>query len=389
MSALSPSAAGAAADVVIVGGGIMGSSAAFFLRQRGRSVILLESGLIGQQASGTNFGNVRRQGRPLAQLALANRASAVWRKSRELLGEDVEYLQAGHMRVCLRDRPEIAAAFEKYAADAKPLGLDLDLLSGNELRSRFPFLGPEVLVGSLSAMDGHANPRLAAPAFARAAWRAGAAVHENCAVAHIEKVGVDFRVLSEGGAEFRAPVVLLTAGAWSPAFSRLFGVETPFATIGPTMSVTEPVPYAIHPSIGMVSPLEEESIYFRQIPRGNVIIGGSFRGAAFTDQRRAQVQPRNTLSQLRQIRRLVPALARLNIIRVWSGVEGYLPDYQPVMGASPAVSGLFFAYGFSGAGFQLGPGVGETMAELIATGSTPIDLSQYRPDRFTAPAPPA
>jgi sarcosine oxidase subunit beta len=54
-----------ASDVLIVGGGIMGCSSAFFLRERGCSVTLLERGLVGQQASGTNFGNVRRQGRPL------------------------------------------------------------------------------------------------------------------------------------------------------------------------------------------------------------------------------------------------------------------------------------------------------------------------------------
>ncbi|TLY72418.1 MAG: FAD-binding oxidoreductase, partial [Gammaproteobacteria bacterium] len=35
-----------AADVIVVGGGIMGTSAAFFLRRQGKSVILLERGLI-------------------------------------------------------------------------------------------------------------------------------------------------------------------------------------------------------------------------------------------------------------------------------------------------------------------------------------------------------
>ncbi|MFO0114634.1 MAG: Holliday junction branch migration DNA helicase RuvB, partial [Betaproteobacteria bacterium] len=43
----------------------------------------------------------------------------------------------------------------------------------NALRDRFPFLGPEVRAGSYSPTAGHANPRLAAPAFGRAARRAG------------------------------------------------------------------------------------------------------------------------------------------------------------------------------------------------------------------------
>ena len=59
----------AASDVIIVGGGLMGSSAALFLRGHGLSVTLLETDLIGRQASGTNFGNVRRQGRYMAAVA--------------------------------------------------------------------------------------------------------------------------------------------------------------------------------------------------------------------------------------------------------------------------------------------------------------------------------
>src|SRR6202011_4258166 len=91
-----------AADVIIVGGGIMGTSAALFLRRHGKSVILLERGLIGQQASGVNFGNVRRQGRFLPQLPLANRSRAIWGRLNELLGEDAEFLPSGHIRVCYR-----------------------------------------------------------------------------------------------------------------------------------------------------------------------------------------------------------------------------------------------------------------------------------------------
>lgn len=125
-------------DVAIIGGGIMGCSAAFFLRQRGLSVTLIETDKVGRQASGTNFGNVRRQGRPIFQLPLANRASRIWRSANELLGADVEYLQGGHMRVCFRDRPENVGAMEDYAAKAREEGLDLELLSGNVLRDRFP-----------------------------------------------------------------------------------------------------------------------------------------------------------------------------------------------------------------------------------------------------------
>ncbi|MGQ3045232.1 MAG: NAD(P)/FAD-dependent oxidoreductase [Niveispirillum sp.] len=371
-------------DVLIIGGGLMGSSAAFFLRQtHGKSVTLIESDLVGRQASGTNFGNVRRQGRPIHQLHLANRSLEIWRKANELLGSDVEYLQSGHIRVCYRERPENIAKMEEYAADARQNGLDLEILTGNTLRDRFPFFGTDVVAGSYSALDGHANPRLAAPAFARAAQKLGAQVFENTRISHVTKAGTDFIATAKDGRVFKAPILLITAGAWAGELSAQFGEPVKLTARSPTMSVTEPVPYAIAPAVGVMTPLEVETVYFRQVARGNIVLGGSTRGPAVAETYRSFVKPQNTLTQLQQLRRLAPALARLNIIRVWTGIEGYMDDSLPVMGPSGTTSGLFYAFGFSGSGFQIGPGVGQTMAELIATGATGIDLSHYRVERFT------
>lgn len=370
----------ASSDVIVVGGGIMGSSAAFFLRQRKRSVTLIERGLVGQQASGVNFGNVRRQGRFLAQVPLANRAREIWGRLPELVGEDCEFLPAGHMRVCYR--PEIVGQFESYAVSARALGLELELLSPALLRERFPYLGPEILAGSYSPTDGHANPRLLSPAFARAARRMGALVEENTEVLSIEKVGNDFEVEASTGKRYRAPQVLVAAGAWAGKLSAAFGESVPLTFHGPQMAVTEPARYVIKQSIGVSTPLVEETVYLRQIPRGNVILGGGTRGPALPDIGRAYVEPRNTLAQLGQFRRLVPALERLNIIRVWSGIESYLPDDIPIMGPSVRVAGLYYAFGFCGAGFQIGPGVGDVMAELMTTGATSTPIEPFSMARF-------
>jgi sarcosine oxidase subunit beta len=370
------------ADVIVVGGGIMGSASAFFLRRRGRSVILLERGLIGQQASGTNFGNVRRQGRFLPQIPLANRSRAIWGRLKELLGEDAEFNVSGHVRICY-DKAQIGE-MESHARAAREYGLELELLSQNALRDRFPFLGSEALAGSLSPNDGNANPRLAAPAFAYAARREGADIRENVEVTHVEKSGEDFRVETATGDVLRAPALLITAGAWTSLLSAQFGDPAPLTPRGPQMAVTEPAPYAIKPVVGVFSKVADEGVYLRQIPRGNVIFGGGNRGPAFTDVRRAYVLPRNTMNQLHQVRRVVPALAALHVIRVWSGIEGYLPDDIPVIGPSARVSGLFYAFGFCGHGFQLGPGVGDVMAELITTGATSTPIDPFHIRRFIA-----
>lgn len=367
-------------DVLIIGGGIMGASAAFFLRQHGKSVTLVERGLIGQQASGTNFGNVRRQGRFLPQLPLANRSRAIWGRLASLIGEDAEFLPSGHLRVTYTD--EMTGRIEQYAHDARPYGLELEILSGNRLRDRFPFLGPEVKAGSYAPLDGHANPRLAAPAFGRAAKRAGAVIAEGTEILAVEHEGGRFRATATDGRVFTGEQMLITAGAWGNKLSTQFGEPVPLAVHGPQMAVTEPIPYALEPVMGVTTDILKEVIYFRQVKRGNIVLGGGGRGPASNETNRAAVTPDNTISQLGQITRVIPALKRLNIIRVWSGIESYTPDDIPIMGPSAKRPGLYYAFGFCGHGFQIGPGVGDVMAELIATGTTTTPIEPFAITRF-------
>jgi sarcosine oxidase subunit beta len=375
------------ADVVIVGAGLMGAASAFFLRRRGRSVVLLERGLVGQQASGVNFGNVRRQGRFLPQLPLAHRSRAIWGRLNELLGEDAEFMATGHIRAVYD--PAHLGVVEKYAADARGWGLELELLSREQVHRRFPFFGPDVVAGSYSPHDGHANPRLAAPAFGRAAQREGAQVIEQCEVLSVEKDGEDFRVVTADGRDVRAPAALICAGAWGDRLSAAFGEPVPMKPQGPSMAVTEPLPYGIVPVVGVATPVTHEGIYFRQVKRGNIVFGGGLRGPAHPDIRRAYVLPQNLLRQLRELRRLAPALAHAQVLRVWSGIEGYMSDELPVMGPSARVSGLYYAFGFCGHGFQLGPGVGDVMAELIDTGATSTPIEPFHIRRFAAAQVPA
>ncbi|HSW04660.1 NAD(P)/FAD-dependent oxidoreductase, partial [Aquabacterium sp.] len=368
-------------DVLVLGGGLMGSCTAFFLRrEHGLSVTLLERELVGRQASGTNFGNVRRQGRELVQMPLANRARAVWGRVNELLGEDLEFVPYGHLRACYTEAQ--AAKLEQHAHDVRPLGLDLELFSAEQLHKRWGIFAPGVVAGSLSPHDGHANPRLAGPAFARAAQRAGAEVVEHAEVLQVESDGADFVAHTADGRRWRAPQLLVACGAWSNRLATQFGEAVPLDARGPQMGVTEPLPYAIGPSIGVSTPIEHEGLYFRQIRRGNIVFGGGLKGPASAETVRASVKPDNTLRQLRELRRFVPAFANVQLIRVWSGVEGYTSDWQPVMGPSAKTPGLHYAFGFNGEGFAISPGVGEVMAELIATGRTATPIEAFSIGRF-------
>jgi sarcosine oxidase, subunit beta len=213
--------------------------------------------------------------------------------------------------------------------------------------------------------------------------REGAQVFENTEIVNVEKDGREFRVSAADGRTFRAPVALITAGAWGNRISTSFGEPVPMIAKAPQMCVTEPVPYAIGPTIGAQADVFEKVVFFRQVARGNIIIGGGGHEPVDMENRRAYVNPSRTLYKLENAPRVVPALNRLSIIRVWSGIEGYMDDSRPAMGPSARVPGLYYAFGFSGEGFQLGPGVGDVMAELIHTGSTTTPIEQYHIGRFS------
>jgi sarcosine oxidase subunit beta len=367
-------------DVIVIGGGLMGTAAAFFLARRGLSVALLERGRVGTGATVASFGNIRRTGRHLTQLPLAHRSRALWGEAEKLLGRDVEFRARGHLRLIFEE--DALADMRAHAQAARPWGLDIEELGRNEIRARFPGLGPEAIAASWSPQDGSANPRLIAPAFAEAGRRLGVEIVEDCAVGAIDRTPAGFRVETSRGA-FESGRLLNAAGAWGAAIATRFGEPVPLAARGPQMGVTEPLPHRILPVVGVWTRRHGADAYFRQVERGNIVFGGAAeRVDVALDPGHARADPARLPGQLRALRRLLPALEKVAVIRTWSGCEGYLADMLPVMGVSATTPGLFHAFGFCGHGFQLGPGVGETMAELIAEGVTDIPLHDFRIGRF-------
>ena len=53
-----------------------------------------------------------------------------------------------------------------------------------------------------------------------------------------------------------------------------------------------------------------------------------------------------------------------------------------MVGRSSTSEGVFHQFGFSTHGFQLGPAMGEVMAELFATGSTNTPIDGLEIERF-------
>jgi sarcosine oxidase, subunit beta len=361
------------ADVAVIGGGLVGSSAALRLRTMGFSVVLLDKGFCGAQASGVNYGGVRRQGRPPEQLPLSQRSHAIWPHLKALIGIDGEFLRSGHLKLA-RTGADMST-LEAYATHFACFGLDLELIGHNQLRERFGITG-NVVGGSFCPGDGHANPRLVASGFAAAARCAGVKVLENTPVTGAVRNGDGF-TLEAGEVMLKAPVVINSAGAWADAFARDFGEPVPLQRTYPSMVVTEP----LDPFLGVNIGMEGGGIYARQVARGNVIVGGE-RAQPLTDPDYSRPRSDGVLAIMRRASDLFSGLRHAHAIRFWSGTEATMPDNNPVIGPSSTTSGLIHAFGFSGAGFQIAPGVGDVLAELVRDGKTSTPIEAFSIRRF-------
>jgi sarcosine oxidase subunit beta len=372
-------------EVVIVGGGIAGTSAAYHIAKRGVSVVLLEKGLVGSNASGVNFGGVRTNGRSEGEMPLSMRAKALWHRMEEFVGHWCDYRMTGHVETT--HDPQVMGEMERWAEMGRNYGQASELLTPRELRRRYPWLNRSLIGGLYVADDGSANPRLVVPTMALAGRKLGADIRENSPVTVFEREGGLFRVVTAGGLEVRAPKLINASGAWGDQVARHFGESFPVAPIAPQTVVSEPLrEMKIGPTVEIR--LNGRYLCVRQVENGNVLFcRGS--GRVDLDAGRAHVLPESIFTGTHVANHFIPALRGLSIIRTWSGIDGLMPDEMPVMGLSEKVPGLVHGFGFSGHGFQLGPASGAVLCELALDGRTATQIEAFRVGRFVKAAPQA
>jgi glycine/D-amino acid oxidase-like deaminating enzyme len=363
-------------DVIVIGGGIHGCSTALHLSMRGIRVVLLEKDYSGRHSSGVNAGGVRQLARHLAEVPISVFSMSLWEHIADLVDDDCGFSSHGQVLVA-ESEPELEA-FRERVDDLKLRGfIHEELIDRTELKKLVPAVSDQCPGGVVSRRDGAADPFRTTQAFRRKAISLGARIYEGVAVTGLRRNGAIWRVETSAGA-FAAPKIVNAAGAWADRVAAAAGDPVPLEVIAPMLMITAPVPHFIDP----VVILRSRMLSFKQFANGTVMIGGGYRARPYRDENRTVIDWRQLADSAKTVWELFPIMRSATIVRAWAGIEARMPDDIPVIGPSASSEGIYHQFGFSAHGFQLGPGVGAMMAELVATGATNLPIAPFRVDRF-------
>jgi len=363
------------ADFIVIGGGIVGSSIAYRLAEKGHSVIVLEKGRVGEEASGRNAGGVRQTGRDPAELPLAMEAIKLWADMKDELDCDVCYRRGGNLFYAHTE--EKIEYLRKIVARENKIGMDTEMLSPEDTRKLTPILSEAVeLYGARhSPSDGTANPLLVVKAICRAARRKGVRIHQYTPVRKLMTENGRVTAAITDDKVFEGGVFVNAAGPWSKGLCNLIGLDFSLTFINDHIIVTEPLPMMITQFI------ESDRFYFRQALEGNFHIGGDVAWREVTAFEK-DVDFSTFVELGRRVPVYLPSLRNARVMRAWGGIIHSTPDKIPILDRVAGFENFFIAAGFSGHGFALGPIVGKLMAEFMVDGKSSLDLSAFRWGRF-------
>ena len=131
------------AEVAIIGGGVSGLSSAYFLANAGVNVVVIEKGLIGEEASARNGGSMSpRADEPFA-IPMATRARETWTTLHEELGYPTEFIHEGRLQVAMRE--EEMDLVRAMSINAPKYGVEARAVDPEEMRSLVPELTDKAL----------------------------------------------------------------------------------------------------------------------------------------------------------------------------------------------------------------------------------------------------
>jgi len=367
-------------EVVVIGGGSHGLATAYYLAKNHgiRDVAVLEQSYIGSGASGRNTTIVRSNYRTPEGAEFYQRSVQLYERLSGELDFNLMFSQRGHLTLAHSDRS--LNTMQERAEVNQLLGIDSRVVLPDEIARLCPQLDLSdsptwPIVGALYHPPGGVIRHDAVVwGLARGADRQGVEIHPYTQVTGIEQTGGRVTAVQTNRGRVEADVVIGAVAGWSTLVCGLAGIRLPITTHILQAFVTEPVKRFLDAVIVSA----QMHVYISQTDRGEFLIG-------------AEIEPYTTYKSIgtfpfleysaRHTLELFPQLERLKVLRTWTGLCDLSPDYSPILGATE-LQNFHVSAGWGTYGFKAAPIVGTTLAELVATGTTPALIAPFALERF-------
>lgn len=385
------------ARVVVIGGGAVGVSSLYHLAKAGwTDAVLLEKNELTAGSTWHAAGNVPTFSSSWSIMNMQRYSAGLYRGLAEAVDYPMNYHVTGSVRLGhSRDR---LMEFRRVKGMGRYQGMELEVLTPNDIRAKYPFVETQGLTGALyDPYDGDIDPAQLTQALAKGARAMGARIERFCPATGVRREGGDWIVTTPKG-EIRCEVVVNAAGYYAREVAKWFGRDLPMVTMGHQYLLFDTLPEleAWSKAEGRKLPLlrdVDSSYYLRQEKMG-FNLGPYERDCRahwitpdepFPDDFSFQLFP-DDLDRLEpyiaDAMERVPLLAEAKLTKVINGPIPYTPDGNPLIGPMPGVPNAYEACVFTFGICQAG-GAGKVLAEWVTEGATEWDMWSCDPRRFT------
>ena len=368
-----------ARNVIVVGAGIIGCAIAHELSRRGARVRLIEARAVGAGATQASAGvlapYIEAHERGLL-LDLTVRSLALYDRFvsdvRDDSGLDVEFRRCGTLEIAMDAAS--ASSLQQIQSACARAGVDASWLGTQDLRSLEPSLPDSIGGALLVPSHGYVRAEQLTQALSWAAMRHGVEIEASRRVVDVRSDGPEaVRVTAEDGTVWTADAVVAAAGSWT-------GVA----------GLHERAALDVRPIRGQLlrlawngAPLSRviwgPDCYVVPWLDGTVLVGATSEDVGF-DERATAAGVRDLLGSLCE---LIPQAWGSTFLEARAGLRPATSDGLPIIGASAAVPGLFYATGHYRNGILLAPLTAALIADLVLDGVADAVLDRLSPRRFS------